>query len=91
MKAFKWWDEPPLPEGARWKYIEHCGVSFPPPYQPHGVKMKYDGVVRGSGADAWDCDACGGFVVVCLGMCMSASMSMSMSMSMLMSMSMCPH
>jgi DNA topoisomerase-1 len=23
--------------------MEHAGVSFPEPYQPHGVKMNYDG------------------------------------------------
>jgi len=23
--------------------MEHAGVSFPEPYQPHGIKMKYDG------------------------------------------------
>ena len=45
MKAFKWWEAEPIPHGAQWKYIEHCGVSFPPAYEPHGVKMKYDGEV----------------------------------------------
>ena len=27
----------------RWKTLEHSGVLFPPEYQPHGVKMLYDG------------------------------------------------
>lgn len=26
-----------------WKTLKHCGVLFPPEYQPHGVKMLYDG------------------------------------------------
>jgi len=28
----------------RWKTLEHHGVLFPPEYEPHGVKMLYDGV-----------------------------------------------
>ena len=28
---------------AKWTTLEHNGVIFPPPYQPHGVKMLYDG------------------------------------------------
>jgi DNA topoisomerase-1 len=43
MKAVKWWVKEPLPEGILWNTLEHNGVQFPPPYQPHGVKMKYDG------------------------------------------------
>lgn len=26
-----------------WDTLEHCGVTFPPPYVPHGVKLLYDG------------------------------------------------
>lgn len=26
-----------------WDTLRHCGVLFPPEYQPHGVKMLYDG------------------------------------------------
>ena len=44
MKAHKWWEEPELPKGVRWRTMEHNGVIFPPPYKPHGVKMLYDGV-----------------------------------------------
>lgn len=40
MKAFKWWEEEPLEEGLQWRYLEHLGVYFAEPYQPHGVKMK---------------------------------------------------
>lgn len=29
---------------VRWQTLEHAGVLFPPEYQPHGVKMLYDGV-----------------------------------------------
>jgi DNA topoisomerase-1 len=28
---------------AKWTTLEHNGVIFPPPYQPHGVKMLYEG------------------------------------------------
>jgi len=45
-ERFKWW----LPEnqvkhenGEKWLYLEHKGVLFPPAYEPHGVKMLYDG------------------------------------------------
>lgn len=30
-------------EGQKWTTLEHCGVIFPPPYTPHGVKMLYNG------------------------------------------------
>ena len=30
-------------EGQKWTTLEHCGVIFPPPYKPHGVKMLYNG------------------------------------------------
>ncbi|KAL6080480.1 DNA topoisomerase I [Balamuthia mandrillaris] len=40
----KWWsDEHRLPEGAKWRTLEHNGVLFPPAYRPHGAKMLYDG------------------------------------------------
>jgi len=41
--SWKWWLEEALPEGKKWKTLEHQGVLFPPPYQPHGVKILYDG------------------------------------------------
>lgn len=43
MKAFKWWDQEPLPQGIQWRALEHNGIFFPPDYVPHGVKMLYDG------------------------------------------------
>ena len=30
-------------EEGKWATLEHNGVIFPPPYQPHGVKMLYNG------------------------------------------------
>lgn len=43
MQSFLWWDAEEPPEGCQWRTMEHSGVSFPDPYVPHGVKMKYDG------------------------------------------------
>jgi DNA topoisomerase-1 len=43
MQAFLWWNAKDPPEGCQWETMEHAGVSFPEPYQPHGVKMNYDG------------------------------------------------
>jgi DNA topoisomerase-1 len=39
---------PPMPLAATqakkvWDTLEHRGVTFPPAYQPHGVKLLYDG------------------------------------------------
>jgi DNA topoisomerase-1 len=41
--VYKWWLEPPLPKGKKWKTLSHNGVVFPKEYEPHGVKMLYDG------------------------------------------------
>ena len=43
MQSFLWWDAQEPPEGCQWSSMEHAGVSFPEPYVPHGIKMKYDG------------------------------------------------
>lgn len=43
MQAFLWWNATEPPEGCQWVTMEHAGVSFPEPYVPHGIKMKYDG------------------------------------------------
>jgi len=43
IQAFLWWDTAEPPEGCQWSTMEHAGVSFTDPYDPHGVKMKYDG------------------------------------------------
>ncbi len=37
----EWWkEEEPLPDGKKWRFLEHNGVIFPPEYQAHGVKMR---------------------------------------------------
>jgi DNA topoisomerase-1 len=41
--AFKWWLEPPLPEGKKWQTLSHNGVLFAPAYKAHGVPLLYDG------------------------------------------------
>mmetsp|Transcript_1037 Transcript_1037/g.3044 ORF Transcript_1037/g.3044 Transcript_1037/m.3044 type:complete len:769 (-) Transcript_1037:724-3030(-) len=43
MRAFKWWEAEELPEGQQWRTLRHNGVLFPPNYEPHGVKLLYDG------------------------------------------------
>ena len=37
------WLEAPLPKGKKWKTLVHNGVLFAPPYEPHGIRMRYDG------------------------------------------------
>jgi DNA topoisomerase I len=43
MQSFLWWNAKEPPEGCQWVTMEHAGVSFPEPYQPHGVKLLYEG------------------------------------------------
>jgi DNA topoisomerase IB len=43
MQSFLWWDAVDPPAGCQWVTMEHAGVAFPEPYQPHGVRMNYDG------------------------------------------------
>ncbi|KAH7488152.1 hypothetical protein PRNP1_007405 [Phytophthora ramorum] len=42
IKAFRWWNAEELPEGIQWRTLEHNGVMFPPPYQPHHVPLIYN-------------------------------------------------
>lgn len=42
-KAYKWWEAPKLATGVNWKYMEHAGICFAPPYEPHGIPLIYDG------------------------------------------------
>lgn len=42
--AVKWWDLPAHSGDQKWETLEHNGVVFAPPYEPHGVKMRYDGM-----------------------------------------------
>jgi DNA topoisomerase-1 len=43
MQSFLWWNAQEPPEGDQWVTMEHCAVSFPEQYVPHGIKLKYDG------------------------------------------------
>ena len=45
MKSFCWWDAPPLSSGRHWHKMEHGGVIFPPPYEPHNQEFRYNGKV----------------------------------------------
>ncbi|KAI8584050.1 hypothetical protein K450DRAFT_221249 [Umbelopsis ramanniana AG] len=41
---YKWWEQGNDDDGStKWNELEHNGVLFPPAYEPHGIKMKYDG------------------------------------------------
>ena len=47
---YKWWEQESSQanneeqdESIKWTTLQHNGVLFPPDYEPHGVKMKYDG------------------------------------------------
>jgi len=43
MQSFLWWNAQEPPPGCQWRTMEHAGVSFPEPYEPHGVCLLYDG------------------------------------------------
>mmetsp|Transcript_12005 Transcript_12005/g.17039 ORF Transcript_12005/g.17039 Transcript_12005/m.17039 type:complete len:745 (-) Transcript_12005:149-2383(-) len=43
MQSFLWWNAEDPPPGCQWGTMEHAGVSFQEPYEPHGVKMLYNG------------------------------------------------
>ncbi|XP_069099888.1 DNA topoisomerase 1 [Pleurodeles waltl] len=44
-EKWKWWEEERHPEGIKWKFLEHKGPVFAPPYDPlpDHVKFYYDG------------------------------------------------
>lgn len=46
-QKWKWWEEERYPEGIKWKFLEHKGPVFAPPYEPlpESVKFYYDGKV----------------------------------------------
>ncbi|XP_045151436.1 DNA topoisomerase 1 [Echinops telfairi] len=46
-QKWKWWEEERYPEGIKWKFLEHKGPVFAPPYEPlpEAVKFYYDGKV----------------------------------------------
>ena len=43
-QVYKWWLEEEKEGGVKWERLEHQGPLFPPSYEPHGIKMKYDGI-----------------------------------------------
>jgi DNA topoisomerase-1 len=42
-EVYKWWENHNQDDSVKWNHLEHSGVLFPPPYEPHGIKMKYEG------------------------------------------------
>ena len=42
--AYKWWLDEDRDQSIKWSTLEHNGVFFPPPYEPHGIQIKYNGV-----------------------------------------------
>jgi len=44
-EVWRWWDEEPLPDGIKWRSLDHKGPYFPPEYErmPKNVKFYYDG------------------------------------------------
>ncbi|KAI9294441.1 hypothetical protein K502DRAFT_304983 [Neoconidiobolus thromboides FSU 785] len=43
-EEYQWWlQEGDGDKSVKWNTLEHNGVYFPPPYEPHNVKMLYDG------------------------------------------------
>lgn len=43
MQSFLWWNAQEPPAGCQWSKLEHAGVSFPDPYQPHRIPLLYEG------------------------------------------------
>uniref|UniRef100_A0A182JXA6 DNA topoisomerase I n=1 Tax=Anopheles christyi TaxID=43041 RepID=A0A182JXA6_9DIPT len=45
QEVWKWWEEEKRDDGVKWKYLEHKGPVFAPPYEPipSHVKFMYDG------------------------------------------------
>ncbi|XP_017574641.1 DNA topoisomerase I, like [Pygocentrus nattereri] len=44
-EKWKWWEEERYTDGVKWKFLEHKGPVFAPPYEPlpSNVKFYYDG------------------------------------------------
>ncbi|XP_037976721.1 DNA topoisomerase 1 isoform X4 [Plutella xylostella] len=53
-KRHKWWEEEKKDDGTKWKFLEHKGPLFAPPYEPipENVKFRYDGKVVRLSQDA---------------------------------------
>ncbi|KAK9510729.1 hypothetical protein O3M35_005458 [Rhynocoris fuscipes] len=45
QEVWKWWEEEKKDDGVKWKYLEHKGPVFAPPYEPlpKDVKLIYNG------------------------------------------------
>ena len=43
VQAFKWWEYQHGDDDIYWTTLQHNGVIFQPPYQPHGVPLYYNG------------------------------------------------
>ncbi|ORX54550.1 hypothetical protein DM01DRAFT_1335682 [Hesseltinella vesiculosa] len=42
--VYKWWEgDNENDDSVKWTELIHAGVLFPPEYEPHGIKMKYNG------------------------------------------------
>ncbi|PJF17683.1 hypothetical protein PSACC_02504 [Paramicrosporidium saccamoebae] len=42
-EEYRWWEEQDNDGSVKWTTLEHHGLYFPPLYEPHGVKMLYNG------------------------------------------------
>ncbi|CAF4784870.1 unnamed protein product [Pieris macdunnoughi] len=45
QEVWKWWEEQKKDDGTKWRFLEHKGPVFAPPYEPlpPNVKFRYDG------------------------------------------------
>lgn len=45
QEVWKWWEEEKKDDGVKWRFLEHKGPIFAPPYEPlpDNVKFYYDG------------------------------------------------
>lgn len=45
QEVWKWWEEEKKDDGTKWKFLEHKGPLFAPPYEPlpSNVRFRYDG------------------------------------------------
>ncbi|CAG4944163.1 unnamed protein product [Colias eurytheme] len=45
QEVWKWWEEQKHDDGTKWRFLEHKGPLFAPPYEPlpSNVKFRYDG------------------------------------------------
>jgi hypothetical protein len=65
--GIKWWNREKTGDpDVQWETLVHNGVIFPPPYEPHGIKMLYDGAARLRARACGDAHMCM-HVCACLG------------------------